>query len=80
MLMAIEFPVKIDLFEKTFLLHPFMEGLGMFIGMHLGDQYKRHPVALYEIAFLLFLFIGLQLFKRRFMYRNGVLGFKIDSF
>ena len=196
--MAIEFPVTIDLFGKTFLLHPFMEGLGMFIGMryyqllkwkdqeslghtnslliviaaglgaligshvigslerpdellnatnkwayvwvnntiigglagglvavewmkrmmgkkestgdrmvfplitaiaigrvgcfytgvfeqtyglptecpfgiYLGDQYKRHPVALYEIAFLLFLFIGLQLFKRRFKYGNGVL-------
>ena len=33
MLMTIEFPVTIDLFGKTFLLHPFMEGLGMFIGM-----------------------------------------------
>jgi prolipoprotein diacylglyceryltransferase len=198
MLMAIEFPVTIDLFGKTFLLHPFMEGLGMFIGMryyqllkwkdqeslghtnslliviaaglgaligshvigslerpaellnathkwayiwvnntiigglagglvavegmkkimgkkestgdrmvfplisaisigrvgcfytgvfeqtyglpttsplgmYLGDAYKRHPVALYEIAFLLLLFVGLQLFKRRYNYRNGVL-------
>mgnify|MGYP000844617623 FL=1 len=198
MLMAIEFPVTIDLFGKTFLLHPFMEGLGMFIGMryyqllkwkdqeslghtnslliviaagmgaligshvigslerpaellsatnrwayiwvnntiigglagglvavewmkkmmgkkestgdrmvfplitaiaigrigcfytgvfeqtyglptaspwgmYLGDEYKRHPVALYEIAFLLLLFVGLQLFKRRYNYRNGVL-------
>ncbi|HAL52017.1 MAG TPA: diacylglyceryl transferase, partial [Sphingobacterium sp.] len=32
MLVLIEFPVMIDLFGKTFLLHPFMEGLGMFIG------------------------------------------------
>jgi len=43
------------------------------LGMYLGDAYKRHPVALYEIAFLLLLFVGLQLFKRRYNYRNGVL-------
>ncbi len=198
MLMTIEFPVTIDLFGKTFLLHPFMEGLGMFIGMryyqllkwkdqeslghsnslliviaagvgaligshligslerpdellsasniwayiwvnntiigglaggliavelmkklmgkkestgdlmvfplivaiaigrvgcfytgifeqtyglptecpfgmYLGDAYKRHPVALYEIAFLLLLFTALQCFKTRYNYHKGVL-------
>lgn len=29
-------------------------------GMYLGDQYLRHPVALYEIAFLLLLWMGLK--------------------
>nr|WP_315033379.1 prolipoprotein diacylglyceryl transferase family protein [uncultured Chryseobacterium sp.] len=31
-----------------------------FLGMHLGDQYLRHPVALYEIGFLVVLWIGLK--------------------
>ncbi|WP_346983643.1 prolipoprotein diacylglyceryl transferase family protein [Chryseobacterium sp. POE27] len=37
-------------------------------GMHLGDQYLRHPVALYEIAFLITLWIilkGIQ--KKRYI-------------
>ncbi|GAA4181559.1 prolipoprotein diacylglyceryl transferase [Sphingobacterium ginsenosidimutans] len=43
------------------------------LGMYLGDAYRRHPVALYEIAFLILLFISLQWFKRRFIFQNGVL-------
>ena len=43
------------------------------LGMHLGDAYKRHPVALYEIAYLLLLFTALQYFKTRYNYHNGVL-------
>ncbi|MDQ0592256.1 phosphatidylglycerol:prolipoprotein diacylglycerol transferase [Chryseobacterium ginsenosidimutans] len=34
-------------------------------GMHLGDQYIRHPVALYEIAFLLVLWIVLRLIRKK---------------
>jgi prolipoprotein diacylglyceryltransferase len=33
-------------------------------GMHLGDQYLRHPVALYEIAFLFILWIALRYIQR----------------
>lgn len=33
-------------------------------GMHLGDQYLRHPVALYEIAFLFILWIVLRYIQR----------------
>lgn len=43
------------------------------LGMYLGDAYRRHPVALYEIAFLILLFISLQWFKRRFIFQNGIL-------
>lgn len=43
------------------------------LGMHLGDAYKRHPVALYEIAYLLLLFTALQYFKTRYNYHKGVL-------
>ncbi|WP_343558743.1 prolipoprotein diacylglyceryl transferase family protein [Sphingobacterium sp.] len=43
------------------------------LGMYLGDAYRRHPVALYEIAFLALLFISLQWFKRKFIFQNGLL-------
>ena len=43
------------------------------LGMYLGDSYRRHPVALYEIAFLILLFISLQWFKRKFIFQNGYL-------
>lgn len=42
-------------------------------GMYLGDQYLRHPVALYEMVFLTILFIGLKIFQKRYTYRSGVL-------
>ncbi len=37
-------------------------------GMHLGDQYRRHPVALYEIAFLIILWIILNSIFRKNKY------------
>ncbi|MGX5684671.1 prolipoprotein diacylglyceryl transferase [Chryseobacterium cucumeris] len=40
-------------------------------GMHLGDQYLRHPVALYEIAFLILLWIGLKYIQNRKKYPSG---------
>lgn len=40
-------------------------------GMHLGDQYLRHPVALYEIAFLLMLWIVLKYIKNRNTFASG---------
>jgi len=40
-------------------------------GMHLGDQYLRHPVALYEIAFLMMLWIGLKLIQKKRKYPPG---------
>jgi phosphatidylglycerol---prolipoprotein diacylglyceryl transferase len=39
--------------------------------MHLGDQYLRHPVALYEIAFLMMLWIGLKLIQKKRKYPPG---------
>ncbi len=39
-------------------------------GMHLGDQYLRHPVALYEIAFLILLWIGLKYIQSK-KYASG---------
>ncbi|WP_313373892.1 prolipoprotein diacylglyceryl transferase [Chishuiella sp.] len=40
-------------------------------GMHLGDQYLRHPVALYEIFFLLILLIILKIIKKKYNYPSG---------
>lgn len=31
-----------------------------FLGMDLGDGLTRHPIALYEVVFLIFLFIGIK--------------------
>ncbi|MDR2238621.1 MAG: prolipoprotein diacylglyceryl transferase [Chryseobacterium sp.] len=40
-------------------------------GMHLGDQYLRHPVALYEIAFLAMLWMVLKNIQNRGKYASG---------
>lgn len=42
-------------------------------GMDLGDGLKRHPVALYEIVFLILQFIILQWIKKTQSYRSGFL-------
>ncbi len=47
-----------------------------FTGMNLGDGKKRHPVTLYEMAFLLFTWIGLKQTEKKYELANG-LRFKI---
>lgn len=42
-------------------------------GMHLGDDYWRHPVALYEMVFLLILFIFIKFLERSYSYKSGFL-------
>ncbi len=42
-----------------------------FLGMNLGDGVPRHPVTLYEIGFLGFLWIGLVAVERRVKLING---------
>ncbi|UTX47328.1 prolipoprotein diacylglyceryl transferase [Chryseobacterium sp. MA9] len=42
-------------------------------GMHLGDQYLRHPVALYEIVFLVSLWVVLKYIQRKKKYTSGFL-------
>ncbi|SEB84877.1 Prolipoprotein diacylglyceryltransferase [Tenacibaculum sp. MAR_2009_124] len=42
-------------------------------GMDLGDGYLRHPIALYEIVFLLLLFIFLKKIKKYLQKENGLL-------
>ncbi|MGN7865624.1 prolipoprotein diacylglyceryl transferase [Chryseobacterium sp. 22458] len=42
-------------------------------GMHLGDQYLRHPVALYEIGFLIVLWGCLKYIQYRKKYHSGFL-------
>lgn len=42
-------------------------------GMHLGDEYLRHPVALYEIAFLIFMWFELKMIGRKNKYVSGFL-------
>jgi phosphatidylglycerol:prolipoprotein diacylglycerol transferase len=45
-------------------------------GMHLGDNYLRHPVALYEIIFLAVLWVCLALIEKKRKLESGML-FKI---
>jgi phosphatidylglycerol---prolipoprotein diacylglyceryl transferase len=45
----------------------------LFTGLDLGDGIHRHPIALYEIAFLLFLFIFLRLPFFRVRFGSGIL-------
>lgn len=40
-------------------------------GMYLGDQYLRHPVALYEIAFLITLWIILKAIQKKNTFPSG---------
>ncbi|SDM06708.1 prolipoprotein diacylglyceryl transferase [Chryseobacterium taihuense] len=40
-------------------------------GMHLGDEYLRHPVALYEITFLIVLCIILKTLQKKNIYPSG---------
>ncbi|WP_312346299.1 prolipoprotein diacylglyceryl transferase [Chryseobacterium binzhouense] len=40
-------------------------------GMHLGDEYLRHPVALYEITFLIVLWIILKTIQDKKIYPSG---------
>lgn len=48
-----------------------------FLGMDLGDGLLRHPIALYEVFFLLFLFLCiLKLYRKKAMLENGML-FKV---
>lgn len=44
-----------------------------FLGMNLGDSLNRHPVTVYEIAFLLALWIGLKQLEKRTGLESGVL-------
>lgn len=44
-----------------------------FIGMDLGDGLKRHPLALYEVVFLIVLFIFLKHLQKHKTLENGLL-------
>lgn len=48
-------------------------GTKFFMGMDLGDGVMRHPIALYELFFLIFLFIILKKEYRRKRLPNGYL-------
>ncbi|UII29480.1 prolipoprotein diacylglyceryl transferase [Fulvivirga maritima] len=47
-----------------------------FTGMDLGDGIMRHPIALYELVFLIILFIIIKHIQDRQIYRSGMV-FKI---
>lgn len=42
-------------------------------GMFLGDGLLRHPVALYEIVYLIFLWIVLKIIQKKYIYPSGYL-------
>lgn len=43
------------------------------IGMNLGDNISRHPIALYELLFLIILFVIIYQFGRLNNHKNGLL-------
>lgn len=48
-----------------------------FLGMDVGDGLQRHPIALYEIVFLIFLFLWIKQLQKQFnRFENGTF-FKI---
>jgi len=47
------------------------------LGMDLGDGMNRHPIALYEIVFLVFLFIGIRKFQKQPVSFESGISFKI---
>ncbi|MDO6595811.1 prolipoprotein diacylglyceryl transferase [Oceanihabitans sp. 2_MG-2023] len=81
-----------DLFVFPILLGIFIGRIGCFLsgvneftygketysvfGMDLGDGLLRHPTSLYELFFLIFLFLFLQQIKNKMVLKNGDL-FKI---
>lgn len=42
-----------------------------FTGMDLGDGLKRHPTTLYEIVFLILVWISIKLAEQKFEFENG---------
>lgn len=45
----------------------------LFLGMNLGDGLLRHPTSLYELVFLMFLFLVLKYFQKNKELKSGVL-------
>ncbi|MCK8480403.1 prolipoprotein diacylglyceryl transferase [Psychroserpens algicola] len=78
-----------DLFVFPIILGIFIGRIGCFLsgineftygnvtssifGMDLGDGLSRHPTSLYELVFLVFLFIALQQLKTKKTLKNGTL-------
>lgn len=76
-----------DLFVKPILLALIIGRLGCFSmgvyeetyglptrlpwGMNLGDGFSRHPVAIYEIVFLIFLWIAINQVQKKYELREG---------
>ncbi|WGH74323.1 prolipoprotein diacylglyceryl transferase [Tenacibaculum tangerinum] len=44
-----------------------------FLGMDLGDDVLRHPIALYELVFLVMLFISLKHLQKEYVLQSGEL-------
>ncbi|MEL0455361.1 prolipoprotein diacylglyceryl transferase family protein [Flavobacteriaceae bacterium SZ-1-7] len=81
-----------DLFVFPIILGIFIGRIGCFLsgineftygketasvfGMDLGDGIMRHPTSLYELIFLIFLFISLKTIQKKVVLKNGEL-FKI---
>ena len=81
-----------DLFVFPIILGIFIGRIGCFLsgvneftygketasvfGMDLGDGIMRHPISLYELIFLIFLFISLKTIQKKVVLKNGEL-FKI---
>lgn len=57
---------SMGIFEETY-----GKATHLFTGIDLGDGIKRHPVALYEIVFIIVLWTGIQWIERRSTLVNG---------
>lgn len=59
---------SVGIYEETYGLES-----GLPWAMNLGDGLLRHPVALYEILFLIVLWIGLKLIQRTYVLESGAI-------
>ncbi|MBC7867247.1 MAG: prolipoprotein diacylglyceryl transferase [Gloeobacteraceae cyanobacterium ES-bin-316] len=57
---------SMGIFEETYGVETVL-----FTGMNLGDGLLRHPVTLYEICFLVFLWIGMIHFEKKYVPAEG---------
>lgn len=57
---------SMGIYEETYGLKT-----SFFTGMNLGDGFNRHPVTLYEIGFLIFLWLGIVQLEKKFALADG---------
>lgn len=63
---------RIGCFSSGILEPTYGDETTFFMGMDLGDGVQRHPIALYEIIFLIFFWIILKQMENSIEFKNGI--------